>query len=117
VFHNIRGRLRGAAYRLSPFYNSLAAMHADSYVIERHQPHGHINEAPDFTRQREPRHGSVDDFAARHGISRGYLYELWKRGEGPAYIQLGKRRFVTKDAGAAWRKSLEKTAKATKAAA
>jgi hypothetical protein len=60
---------------------------------------------------------SVDDFAARHGISRGYLYELWKRGEGPAYIQLGKRRFVTKDAGAAWRKSLEKTAKATKAAA
>jgi hypothetical protein len=52
---------------------------------------------------------SVDEFAARHGISRAYLYLLWKRGEGPHFMQVGARRLISKEASADWRRSTERT--------
>lgn len=54
----------------------------------------------------------VDEFAARHGISRAYLYLLWKRGEGPKYMQIGARRLVSREAASEWRRSLEHAPKA-----
>lgn len=54
---------------------------------------------------------SVDEFAERHGISRAYLYLLWKRGQGPRYMQIGARRLVSKEAAADWRRSVEQQPK------
>ncbi len=54
---------------------------------------------------------SVDEFAARHGISRAYLYLLWKRGEGPNFMQVGARRMVSREAAANWRRSVEQQPK------
>jgi hypothetical protein len=55
---------------------------------------------------------SVDDFARRYGFSRAFLYLLWKRGEGPRYMQVGGRRLISKEAGADWRKAMEQSPKA-----
>ena len=49
----------------------------------------------------------VDEFCARHGISRAYLYLLWKRDQGPRFMQVGARRLISREAGAEWRRSLE----------
>ena len=52
---------------------------------------------------------SVDLFCKRHGISRAYLYLLWRRGDGygPRYMQVGTRRLISKEAAADWRRSME----------
>jgi hypothetical protein len=50
---------------------------------------------------------SVDEFCNRHGISRAYLYLLWRRGAGPRYMQVGARRLISREAGADWRRSTE----------
>lgn len=55
---------------------------------------------------------SVDEFSARHGISRAYLYLLWKRGEGPCFMQVGGRRMISREAAANWRRSVEQQPKA-----
>jgi hypothetical protein len=52
---------------------------------------------------------SVEEFCRRHGISRAYLYLLWRRGEGPRFMQVGARRLISKEAGAEFRKAAEKT--------
>lgn len=52
---------------------------------------------------------SVHDFCERHGISRAYLYLLWRRGEGPRFMQVGARRLISKEAGADFRRAAEKT--------
>jgi hypothetical protein len=49
----------------------------------------------------------VAEFCQRHGISRGYLYSLWRRGQGPRFMQIGDRRIITREAGADWRRELE----------
>jgi len=54
----------------------------------------------------------VDEFCARNGISRAFLYLLWKRGEGPRYMQIGARRLISHEAGAEWRRSTEQAPKA-----
>ncbi len=48
----------------------------------------------------------VDDFCTRHGISRAFLYLLWRRGEGPAYMQVGGRRIIAKEAATDWRQRM-----------
>jgi hypothetical protein len=50
---------------------------------------------------------SVQEFCTRHGISRAYLYLLWKRGAGPRFMQVGTRRLISKEAAADWRKASE----------
>ena len=52
---------------------------------------------------------SIQDFCRRNGISRAFLYLLWRRGEGPRFMQVGARRLISKEAGAEFRKAVEKT--------
>jgi hypothetical protein len=52
---------------------------------------------------------SVEEFFRRHGISRAYLYLLWRRGEGPRFMQVGARRLVSREAAFEFRKAAEKT--------
>ena len=49
----------------------------------------------------------VDEFCKRHGISRAYLYILWRRDEGPRFMQLGTRRLISREASADWRRARE----------
>ena len=46
----------------------------------------------------------VGPFCEAHDISRAYLYKLWSQGKGPIYIQLGRRRLITAEAAAEWRR-------------
>jgi transposase-like protein len=48
----------------------------------------------------------VTEFCRRHGISKGYLYSLWRRGYGPRFMQAGDRRLISREAGADWRREL-----------
>lgn len=50
---------------------------------------------------------SVQDFCREHGISRNHLYTLWARGEGPVAMRVGRRRLITVEAAAAWRRRME----------
>lgn len=50
---------------------------------------------------------SVQGFCDEHGISRNHLYRLWGNGEGPAFMRVGRRRLITVEAAAAWRKRME----------
>jgi hypothetical protein len=50
---------------------------------------------------------SVTEFCRRHNISTPFLYLLWRRGEGPAFMQVGDRRLVSAEAAADWRRSRE----------
>ena len=54
----------------------------------------------------------VQEFCDRNGISRAFLYQLWRRGDGPRFLQLGTRRLISKEASADWRRSLKQTPKA-----
>jgi hypothetical protein len=54
----------------------------------------------------------VDTFCKRHGFSRAYLYLLWKRGDGPCFMQVGARRLISKEAAAEWRRAMEQAPKA-----
>jgi hypothetical protein len=54
---------------------------------------------------------SVDTFCKRHGFSRAYLYLLWRRGEGPRFMQVGARRLISREAAIDWRRSMEQAPK------
>ena len=51
----------------------------------------------------------VEEFCKRHGISRAYLYLLWRREAGPRFMQVGARRLISREAAADWRRAAEKT--------
>ncbi len=38
----------------------------------------------------------VQEFCDRNGISRAFLCLLWRRGDGPRFLQLGTRRLISK---------------------
>jgi predicted DNA-binding transcriptional regulator AlpA len=50
---------------------------------------------------------SVPAFCEAHGISRGYLYQLWSEGAGPRRMKVGRRTLISRDAAAAWRRRME----------
>ena len=50
---------------------------------------------------------SVGEFCTRHNISRGLFYRLLREKRGPKVMKLGWRTLISKEASAAWRKSLE----------
>ena len=50
---------------------------------------------------------SIGTFITRHEISRAYLYQLWDEGIGPRYMQLGRRRLISREAAAEWRRKME----------
>lgn len=53
---------------------------------------------------------SVQEFCDAHGISQGFYYVLKRRGEAPREMQVGRRRMVSKEAGADWRRARETNA-------
>jgi predicted DNA-binding transcriptional regulator AlpA len=50
---------------------------------------------------------SIQNFCATHGISRAHFYNLVKRGKAPATLRAGRRRLVSHEAAAQWRRSME----------
>lgn len=53
---------------------------------------------------------TVNEFCARHTFSRETLYSLWRKGQGPAFMKVGGRTIISKEAAAAWRRRGEKEA-------
>ena len=51
---------------------------------------------------------SVTEFCARHGICRSLFYTLLREGKGPTIMHVGKRRLVSIEAEAEWRKKMER---------
>jgi len=49
---------------------------------------------------------SVEQFCTSHNISRASFYQLLKDGKGPAIMKVGRRTLISREAAAAWRKSL-----------
>jgi len=50
---------------------------------------------------------TVSEFCQRHRIARGTLYNLWKRGDGPAFIKAGASVRITMQAVEDWRRRME----------
>jgi hypothetical protein len=53
---------------------------------------------------------TVDEYCAAHGICRGTLYNLWKRGEGPRWMRVGARRLISVEAHEEYRQRCEQEA-------
>jgi len=49
----------------------------------------------------------VQEYCKRHGFSTGFLYALWRRGQGPRFMQQGDRRFISREAAADYRREME----------
>ncbi len=50
---------------------------------------------------------TIPEFCADNNLSRSYYYELRKKGLGPDEIALGRKRIISAEAGARWRKRME----------
>lgn len=50
---------------------------------------------------------TINEFCAAHRISKAHFYNLCARGQGPAVMSAGKRRLVSAEAAAAWRRQAE----------
>jgi len=55
---------------------------------------------------------SIKQFCDDHGISRNLFYNLEKKGLTPKTIELGKRRLISAEAAAEWRKAMENNSSA-----
>ena len=51
----------------------------------------------------------IDEFCKDNGISRPFLYKLWRTGKGPRRIKVGRKVLITDEAGADWRRELEES--------
>ncbi|WBL76026.1 hypothetical protein I3J27_23685 [Bradyrhizobium xenonodulans] len=60
----------------------------------------------------EPDALSIDEFCARHRISRRLFYKLKSEGLMPVTFKLGTRVLISREAAAAWRRALEADATA-----
>lgn len=50
---------------------------------------------------------SIPEFCHRHRISRYCFYDLLKRGKAPRSMKVGRRRIISKEAAAEWRRQME----------
>lgn len=50
---------------------------------------------------------TVAEFCDAHRISRSKLYQLFDAGLGPRTMNVGKRRIITQEAAADWRRDME----------
>jgi hypothetical protein len=50
---------------------------------------------------------TVKGFCEVHHICRSTLYSLWGKGQGPADVRVGRRRFIPGKSAQAWRQKLE----------
>lgn len=62
---------------------------------------------PQSNSVQDPPTYTVPAFCEAHGISRGFLYQLWSEGRGPRRTKLGRRTFITGEAAALWRARME----------
>jgi len=46
---------------------------------------------------------TVNEFCALYRVSRSQLYKLWREGQGPKFMKLGKRRLISRFAADQWR--------------
>jgi len=53
---------------------------------------------------------SIAEFCRRHGISRAHFYNLWKTGEAPRVMRVGRRTLISTEAAAQWRRRMEEAA-------
>jgi len=53
---------------------------------------------------------SVEEFCKRNKISRGHFYNLLKSGQGPDTMEVGRRRLISNESAARWRKKMENEA-------
>ena len=50
---------------------------------------------------------SVNEFCRRHGICRATFYNLLKTGRGPAFMKVGSRVLISREAAEQWRRKME----------
>jgi len=50
---------------------------------------------------------SIKQFVKHFNVSRGTLYRLWDRGEGPRTVRVGRRVLIPLDRAYEWVRSLE----------
>lgn len=50
---------------------------------------------------------SVPGFCKSHGISRSFLYLLWRERRGPRAMRVGGRTLISAEAAADWRRAME----------
>ena len=55
---------------------------------------------------------SIGEFCEAHRISRAFFYELVKEGKAPRLICLGRRRLISAESAAEWRKRMERESEA-----
>ncbi len=55
---------------------------------------------------------SVSEFSRRHGICKATLYNLWRQGNGPRFMQIGRRRLISVEAAESWRAEMVRKAEA-----
>jgi hypothetical protein len=53
---------------------------------------------------------SVLEFCKDNNISRGHLYNLLRRGQGPVFFKAGRRTLISAESAAAWRRRMEAAA-------
>lgn len=53
---------------------------------------------------------SIQKFCEAHAISRSMLFQLWKAGQGPAVMKIGRRTLISREAAEAWRRQMEQSA-------
>jgi hypothetical protein len=53
---------------------------------------------------------SIDAFCKAHDISRATFYNLKKLGKAPRSLIVGRRRLISTEAAAAWRRAMEEPA-------
>ena len=53
---------------------------------------------------------TIAEFCESHRISRSKLYQLWHAGTGPAFKNIGRKKIITTEAAAAWRRQGETAA-------
>jgi len=50
---------------------------------------------------------SILEFCKDNNISRGHLYNLFRRGQGPVFFKAGRRTLISAESAAAWRRRME----------
>jgi hypothetical protein len=51
---------------------------------------------------------SVESFCAAHGMGRSFFYQILREGSGPRTMKVKKKRLITAEAAADWRRWREK---------
>ena len=57
---------------------------------------------------------TIRQFCESHNIGRSRLFELWKEGEGPAVMVVGRKRLISVEAAAEWRRRMEAKAETSR---